>query len=200
MGQVPTIITRNPYRVLGVFSNTHVRERIANANRIKAYAKVGKSVALPYDINYKLPSIERSENDVARALSQLNLPKDQLRNALFWFVNSDSFDDISLKYVINGNIDKAKEIMSKRHTFSTLINQGVLAFIEGDNAKGVSFIYSVISNTSFRESFVKAVCGDDFKISVDELTNLFNEALSEFTSPQVLLDIYKRNKWRIIRR
>lgn len=123
-----------------------------------------------------------------------------MRNALFWFVNSDSFDDISLKYVINGNIDKAKEIMSKRHTFSTLINQGVLAFIEGDNAKGVSFIYSVISNTSFRESFVKAVCGDDFKISVDELTNLFNEALSEFTSPQVLLDIYKRNKWRIIRR
>ena len=43
------LIKHNPYRTLGVLSNTPLRERIANQNKLNAFAKIGKSVIFPYD-------------------------------------------------------------------------------------------------------------------------------------------------------
>ena len=36
------IIINNPYRQLGVYSNSPIKERVANHNRLKAFLKVGQ--------------------------------------------------------------------------------------------------------------------------------------------------------------
>lgn len=45
---IQTIIN-NPYRILGVLSNSPLKERVANLNKLNAFAKVGKKVSFPND-------------------------------------------------------------------------------------------------------------------------------------------------------
>ena len=48
------ILQNNPYRILGVYSNSPIKERLANHNRLKAFLKVGKSVSFPLDLHQYL--------------------------------------------------------------------------------------------------------------------------------------------------
>ena len=77
------ILQNNPYRQLGVYSNSPTKERLANHNRMKAFLKVGKSVSFPLDLSQYLASIERTETSVADAEAALTLPKDQMQYAQF---------------------------------------------------------------------------------------------------------------------
>lgn len=45
------ILQNNPYRMLGVFANTSVKERVASLNKMKAYLMVGKTISFPSDIS-----------------------------------------------------------------------------------------------------------------------------------------------------
>ena len=80
------ILRNNPYRLLGVYSNSPTKERLANHNRMKAFLKVGKPVSFPLDLPQYLSAIKRTEASVMAAEAQLTLPKDQLLYAQFWFV------------------------------------------------------------------------------------------------------------------
>lgn len=186
MANIPAIIAQNPYRVLGVYTTAHVKDRIAKANRIRAYVKVGKAIDFTNDFDSILPQVDRSVESIERATSKLNLPKDQLEFALFWFANIDNSDEASLTYLSIGNINKAKEIMSKGTTFSSQLNIGILNIIVGDVAKGIQFIESVIHNQLQRNSFVKSVCGSNFVITEDELLAIFKKSLfSSFTTHEL---------------
>lgn len=92
IGDMLDVIQNNPYRILGVYSNSPLKERIANQNRLKAYLSVGKLVSFPLDLTAFLPQIDRTPDAVSQANSQLTLPTDQLRYAQFWFIHANSFD------------------------------------------------------------------------------------------------------------
>ena len=77
------ILRNNPYRLLGVYSNSPTKERLANHNRMKAFLKVGKPVSFPLDLSQYLSAIKRTEASVMDAEAQLTLPKDQLLYAQF---------------------------------------------------------------------------------------------------------------------
>lgn len=72
------IISNNPYRLLGVYSNSSVKDRIANANKLKAYLKVGKSVNFPLDLSDFMPTPIRTVESMEYASSGINLLQDQL--------------------------------------------------------------------------------------------------------------------------
>ena len=93
------IISNNPYRLLGVYSNSPVKERIANANKLKAYLKVGKSVSFPLDLSDFMPTPIRTVESMEHVNSSINLPQDQLKYALFWFINGSPIDDMALAYL-----------------------------------------------------------------------------------------------------
>lgn len=124
------IISNNPYRLLGVYSNSSVKDRIANANKLKAYLKVGKSVNFPLDLSDFMPTPIRTVESMEYASSGINLLQDQLKYALFWFINDSPIDDIAFAYLQKGDIEKAKELFGKKETFSSLINQGVLSLVQ----------------------------------------------------------------------
>lgn len=177
------IIQNNPYRFLGVCSNAPLKERVSNGNRLKAYLNVGRNVKFPLDLLDLIPEVKRDLDGLNFANSCINLPKEQLKYALFWFVNASSIDNMALEYLQKGNYSKTAELLSKKENFSSLINRGVLSFINENNGDAIECISKVIHTTSYRKDFVETICGSTFQIQEDELAQLFLESLlNEFSA------------------
>lgn len=186
------IIQNNPYRFLGVCSNASIKDRVANGNRLKAFLKVGKDVSFPLDLSDLIPSLSRTAEGLETANNSINLPKDQLKYALFWFINASSIDKMALEYLQKGNTVKAIELFGKREDFSSLINRGVMAFINGNEGEAIQCITKVIHNDDFRKTLVETVCGVTFTIQEDELAQLFIDALLEEVSVVRLKDLFSQ--------
>jgi len=57
------MLNSNPYRFLGVNSNSGIKNIQKNLSKIKAYSKIGKHLSLPYELSYlNLQKIDRSEH------------------------------------------------------------------------------------------------------------------------------------------
>ena len=173
------IIQNNPYRFLGVYSNSPVKERVSNGNRLKAFLKVQKETNFPLELNNLIPPLMRSLDGLTAANNSINLPKDQLKFALFWFVKASPIDGVALGHLLNGNTDKAIEVFSKKDDFSSLINRGVIAFIKDNNGEAIQCVSKVIHNPNYRRSLLDAVCDSTFKIDENELAHLFMDSLLE---------------------
>lgn len=168
------LVKHNPYRILGVLSNTSLKERLANQNKLNAYAKIGKSVRFFYDFDGIIEEAPlRTLENIAAAVTAINLDRDQLKHSLFWFINASSIDGIALKYLQSKDIIKAKELFQKKETFSSLINLGVLAFIEGNFADGYVNISKVIHNESYRGDLLDALGLQNINLSEDEIAAMF---------------------------
>lgn len=181
-------ITNNPYRILGVLSNSPLKERVGNQNRLAAFAKVGKMASFPNDFDALIPDKPvRTSESVAAANVALNLDKDRLKHALLWFINGSSIDAIAFKHLQSGNLDKARELLVKKETFSSLINIGVLNLISGDYASGFSNISIVIHNNEHRLALLKALGIENLTMSDDEIAAmLIGELLTEVSATTLL--------------
>lgn len=182
------LIYNNPYRILGVLSNSPLRERVGNQNRLSAFAKVGKEVAFPNDFTSILTDKPtRTPESISAANTAINLDKDQLKYSLFWFISGSPMDGIALKHLQAGNRDKAVEIFQKKESYSSLINTGVLAFIDGDNATGFSNISKVVHNSTYRSELLQALGLTNIQLSEDELAELvIAELLKEIPASKLL--------------
>lgn len=185
------IIKDNPFRILGVFSNASAKEIAANTHRISAYQRVNREVSFTSDLPNLLGTCDRNEKAVADAQAKINLPNDKIRYALFWFVKGDDADEIVMRHLAAGNIDKAKQILGMGRIFSFKINLGIISLIQGNYKTGITQITSVIDNDNDRTNFVKSVCGETFQIDKQTLKNMFVDGMLELVSPEQLLNIYK---------
>lgn len=167
------IISQNPYRILGVLSNSPLRERVGNQNRLAAFANIGKEVAFPNDFATVLTEKPvRTPESITAANTAINLDKDQLTYAFFWFICGSPMDDIALKHLQAGNREKAEEIFNKKETYSSLINSGLLAFIDGNPAVGFNNISKVIHNSVYRAELLQALGIVNIQLPEDELAEL----------------------------
>lgn len=167
------IISQNPYRTLGVLSNSPLKERVGNQNRLAAFAKVGKEVTFPNDFASIITDKPvRTPEGIEAANTAINLDKDQLKYALFWFISGSPIDDIALKHLQAGNREKAEEIFQKKETYSSLINTGVLAFIDGNTATGFNNISKVIHDSTYRAELLQALDLANLQLSEDGLAEL----------------------------
>lgn len=182
------LIKHNPYRTLGVLSNTPLRERIANQNKLNAFAKIGKSVMFLYDFDGIIEEIPlRAPENIAAAITAINLDRNQLKHSLFWFISASPIDGIALKYLQSKDIIKAKELFQKRESFSSLINLGVLAFIEGNFAEGYANISKVIHNESYRTDLLETLGLQNITLSENEIAEMFiADLLTEMPATKLL--------------
>lgn len=182
------IISQNPYRILGVLSNSPLKERVGNQNRLGAFAKVGKEVSFPNDFATILAEKPvRTPESITGAITALNLDKDQLKYALFWFISGSPIDNIALKHLQAGNREKAEEIFQKKETYSSLINSGVLAFIDGNIASGLNKISKVVHDSSYRAELLQALGIANLQLSENNLSELLiAELLKEIPASKLL--------------
>lgn len=96
-------------------------------------------------------------------------------------------DEIAIKYLQTGNIDKAWKLFEKKETFSSLINVGVLNLISGNYSAGFSNISMVIHNNEHRSAFLKALGIENFTMTEDEIAAMFiAEILTEVPASTLL--------------
>ena len=170
-------VVENPFRVLGVYANASQKEITANARKIKRYLEVGKDVEFPTDLNKYLTPIHRTEEMVDRALADISAPEGRWKNALFWFVQVDDIDEIALGHLQANNIEKAKEIWSKRITWNSKLNLSTLYLLYPDIDASYSEIYELYSGT---DPDVKYSWKDIYNIDTEiHYEDFFRGVLSE---------------------
>ena len=189
------ILQNNPYRILGVYSNSPTRERLANHNRMKAFLKVGKPVSFPLDLSQYLSTINRTEAIVADADAKLTLPKDQILYAQFWFVKMTPLDDVAFNNLLSGEINKAEEIWQKRECASSLQNLIVCALVRNDYAYAISCAKTLYGNTQYVEQLVSAVTGTCGNSDAEDLAYSFLDILCEEIGVGKLLSFVTDASW-----
>ncbi len=188
-------IVNNPFRILGVYANARPVDIVSNCDDMEAYLSVGQNVSFDLDFNNLMPAVKRTQETVAQAKSKINLPKDKLKYALFWFVK-DSSSAHAMNYLKNGDFDNANKVFEIEDAFSTRINKAVVAMMQDDLGTAIANITEMIHDNDdlgLRDDFVKAICGDAFSIGEDEMAHLFINALLEEISAGELLELYKKH-------
>ena len=190
------ILQNNPYRLLGVYSNSPTKERLANHNRMKAFLKVGKPVSFPLDLSQYLPAVNRTETSVADAEAALTLPKDQISYAQFWFVKTTPLDDVAFNHLFAGEIDKAEEIWQKRECASSLQNRIVCSLMCGKYARAVSLAETLYNNTQYVNELTSVVVGTGGNINISDLVFSFIDVLCDEIGADKLLSLTTIPTWK----
>ena len=190
------VLNNNPYRLLGVYTNSPTKERLANHNRIKAFLKVGKSVSFSLDLPQYLQPINRTDALVADADAKLALPKDQMFYALFWFIKTTPLDDIAFNHLIAGERSKAEDIWQKKETLSSLQNRIVCALMCDDYKQALSCAETLYGNMQYVGQLVSTVIGTSGGVDVTNLPFAFLDALCEETDVKKILPNITSSIWK----
>ena len=190
------ILQNNPYRILGVYSNSPIKERLANHNRMKAFLKVGKSVSFSLDLPQYFSSVNRTDATVADAEAKLTLPKDRMLYSQFWFVKATPLDEVAFNHLISGEMNKAEEIWHKKECASSLQNLIVCALIRDDYDTAMSCAEVLYGNTQYVGQFVSAVVGTDGNFDFTNLAFSFLDTLCEEIGVDKLLPYISYTSWK----
>ena len=106
--------SNNPFRILAVESNSGAKKIQKNLSKLKAYSKIGKSVAFDYDLSFlNLAPVDRSLEIISKVESRILLDENKIKYSLFWFQDTTPFDSIALANLFKENTDKSLDIWSK---------------------------------------------------------------------------------------
>lgn len=106
--------SKNPFRILAVESNSGAKKIQKNLSKLKAYSKIGKSVAFDYDLSFlNLAPVDRSLEIISKVESRILLDENKIKYSLFWFQDTTPFDSIALANLFKENTDKSLDIWSK---------------------------------------------------------------------------------------
>ncbi len=188
------IIVNNPFRQLGIYSTSSQKEVVSNQGKMKAFLKVGRPVAFPLDLNGILPTISRTEESVADAVSKLSLPAEKLKYAQFWFAKRTQIDEIACAKLTSGDINGAIEIWHKKLSASSLQNLLVCALVQKRLGDAISYAENLYSSRG--EEFVQMVLGDTALATSENLAHDFMDVLCIEFKPNELLRQTSNTTWK----
>lgn len=186
------IIENNPYRQLGVYSNSPTRERVANLNRLNAFLNVGRKVDFPLDLAQYLPPVNRTSETVAQANAALALPNGQLRHAQFWFIKVTPLDDIAFNHLLAGDMDGAIRIWEKKDCASSLQNRIVCTLIKGDYQNALSD--ANIFYSQYAQEFESIIIGNGK--SNESIEDYFIDKLCDEIGINSILPLITNETWK----
>lgn len=183
-------ITNNPYRIIGILSNATAKEIQSRKSKITAYSKVGKQITSDFDFPL-FNSIEREHDKIEKAFSAIQQSKEMLENSLFWFLNTNSFDETAINYLRNGDKEKAIEIWEKvtldkevtPKNYSCFNNIGTIKLLgesKEEIKEGIEKKIKLIESDSFT-NFVHSVAGEAYLIdNQKQVENFINDIIKQF--------------------
>jgi hypothetical protein len=142
---------------------------------MKAFIKVGRSMSFPLDLPSILPTIVRSEDTLQKAQSAVELPMDQIKYSMFWFMKATPFDDIAFNHLKSGDIASAKDIWSKKESVSSLLNLIVCSFIENRSSDIAIYADKLFQN--YGNEFCQVV-NETVKLNQTQLIDVFIDSIS----------------------
>ena len=181
-------IYNNPFRILGVYVNASIKDIKANEAKAKAFLNVGREVTYPCDFNQLLSPIRRTAEMLASANSQLTLPNEKIKHALFWFVKVTPLDEIAFNHLANGHVEQTMGIWTKKECFSSLLNISTQALIQGHFVLAVKSMMKLLETEQYRHEFTNAVTDATFQISEEELVHTYLDIFTEPAYANALLN------------
>ncbi len=169
-------ITHNPFRLLGVYSNSSQKDIVANQGKLAAFLKVGKEITFPLDLGQYLPTIKRTTEIIEQVKSEISIPKGKLEAGQFWFIKQTPIDEIAFNNLYSGNEDKALDIWSKKEEVSSLQNRVILYLIKNDIANAINCAERLYDD--FSEELVRIIAGETITITKEDLIKNFVDKLS----------------------
>ena len=198
------MLNSNPYRFLGVISNSGIKNIQKNLSKIKAYSKIGKHLSLSYDLSFfNLQKIDRSESRIKEAENKILLDSNKVKHSLFWFTELNSIDKIALENLNKGNFEKSETIWRKviknnsisKSNFSAYNNLSTLLFLMSlSDEKNDKFENSKTSILLIKEALKlkselmfsdhlhdlsSLITGNENAINKENILNFFNENISQ---------------------
>ena len=131
-------LSQNPYRIIGVPSNSRIKLIQKNLSKLKAFSKLGKKIELDFDLTFlNLEKVERSSDVISKVESRILLDEKKIKYSLFWFQDVSSYDSIALAKLIKGDTDKALEIWTKAMKSEEVNSKNFSAF---NNSSSLLFL------------------------------------------------------------
>jgi hypothetical protein len=180
-----SFIIRNPFRILGVYASSPVRDREANKSKINAFARVSKTIDFPADFSRIFGPVDRTGDAVAMAISSLATPSGLIKAAQFWFVDASHPDRIAFRHLAEENIREAKAIWSRVADMSACQNMTVLELASGNLGAAAGWADRLYS--SFPDLFVQKICGDTVRFSRRDLILSFLDTCAPGSSAAAVL-------------
>ena len=201
MIQIPQIIKENPFRILGLYSNSSARELSLNTVKISRYSAVGKAVTFPTDLSTILGDVNRAPSSVDEASRKIQLNSERVVFALFWMMKDDlsPAEEGALAVLCDGDLNRALGLFEMHNTPSSLINTSFIYLLQGHLRESVSAAWKVISTDRLRKIFLESVCGDLFVLEQEELAKKYLEVLkSEFSVQEIYAAIAKDRELSVL--
>lgn len=196
----PEVVSLNPFRVLGVYCDASAREIQSNVARIKRFLEIGKQPKFIADFNEVLPPLQRTQEMVDKALSQISQPKEKLAYAFLWFSKPCCEQHHKAEYLLrNSKIEEARElILRHREDSKTMIGPYIcLSHQHSNSESNLIWLASIVHSFYFEnkitdnngqslnsgKSLIADICGDNFYISEEECQILLFDKLITFVNP-----------------
>tara|TARA_B110000879_G_scaffold197662_1_gene268622 strand:+ start:330 stop:1643 length:1314 start_codon:yes stop_codon:yes gene_type:complete len=212
------IIQNNPFRVLGIISNSSAKETKESETFILRYLDIGKSADLKFDITPPLSHLERTSEIVKNAKRKIHDDFDKLAHSIFWFVNGTMVDKIALdKLSSEKNIEKALESFKKgsrdfaisKKSFSSILNFSTLEIVSYTSHKdeerlknAIKYKYQIIKDKIVFKEFEKLITSTSDKINhksyidryIENTKGLLKELFPRKDQNKLLLDIFSEDE------
>ena len=218
------MISSNPFRFIGVLSNSGAKLIQKNLSKIKAYSKIGRELSLPFELNFlNLEKLNRTDASTIDAENKILLDPNKIKYALFWFIDASSIDQIALANLEKGDFEKSITIWEKvikenpisKTNFSAYNNLSTLLLIKSlskkdndrfensndsiETIKKALKLKSELIFSDYLSLFSKLICGNENVVSSDEILKFFNDKLSylfeeNFTTLEISTLINDSNK------
>jgi len=193
----------NAFRVIGLTSDASMKVITQRVNEIKV--KKSLDVDVSYELDFAwMGSIDRSEQNVIKALQRLENPISRLKEEIFWFWLDTKEDKEAFNYLVEGNRQASHEVWKsviasriRDDKTSALVNQMILSHS--------SVIGKEIDVKYKEEVYTKGVCpkckmqfGHEYRFCIecgDKLKEIRVENASERKRNVTLSDTHWNN-WR----
>jgi len=201
------ILSCNPYRTLGVTSNSGQKLIQRNLSKLKAFSKLGKSLDLDYDLSFlNLKPVDRSTNVISKVDTKILLDENKIKFSLFWFQETTSFDSVALANLIKGDVEKAFAIWNKvikseevdSKNFSAVNNISTLSLISVlEGSKKDKFKADKESTSKLKSALkqkinlIKSDCFNDFCLSVGAKSTINPNDINLFFSEKIIETLNK---------
>ena len=198
----------NPFRVVGVLSNSGLKIIQKNLSKLKAFSKLGKALEFDFDFPFlNLEVVDRSSDMISKVESRILLDENKLKYSLFWFLDVSSIDSIALANLIKGDSDKALEIWAKAmksgevnsKNFSAFNNAStLLLLLQLESSKIDRFRNDSVSISKLKQALdqkLKLINSDffvDFCLSIGVKSEV-NSTQIQSVFTETLLDILNQN-------
>jgi hypothetical protein len=193
-------ITKNPFRILGLYADATERDLQRNRAKVTAYLNSQKETQFEQDFPFLSP-LMRSTETIEEATSALESDDDRLKHSLFWFIKGNHIDETALENLKAGSYTKTVAIWEKvvanedqwQHHYSAVNNLSTLKIILSVQAdsfdrdyllQGVSLKLRFIDSNVF-SLFVEKTVGTRYNPEPDKTCMLFAECLLNGLAPHL---------------